>query len=298
MNHLTLIRVISAMFFLTGIIFSQDRIAVYDSPHLPKNLALKMPITPALLIQTDESSTRRWITISMGDLDSSLTPLRPNYVADGNLGSFSVELEGFDLNAYLEPKWQRIYGKYPLQYEVEFVDSLRIKIKGRTLPFISMECSYLFNRNEYRIEFIYQDRTLTGFSLSSHEIQKIDSAFGGTSQGSAKRAFENSQGLRSARLKPLLYNSLYIAGGAIALVFAVLISIMILKKMKARKIDPNFADMLDTKTPPILEQTPPVVDEPEILTPEMREEKIRSLMASDSISYDEAALRVQYESLN
>ena len=297
MKQLPIVRVICVTLFLAGKLFSQDSFVVPDALVSPELMSSKLLITPAVILKTGESDARRWISISMGHLDSSLIPLRPEYTADGSRGSFSVELAGLDPDAFLESKWQRVYGMYPLQYEVEFVDSVHIKIKGRTLPFVDMECSYSFNRNEYRIEFNYEGLDLTGSLTDSQGGQKNDLVMGGTSEGAAQQAFEVSQGIRSAKLMPLLYNSMYIAVGAVILVFAILLGIQMYKKIKARKSDHTFADMLDAKSPPIQEEKPAVLKEPEILTPEMREDKIRAMMASDTISYDEAALRVQYESM-
>ncbi len=41
-----------------------------------------------------------------------------------------------------------------------------------------------------------------------------------------------------------------------------------------------------------------IPEEPLIMTAEMREERIRNMMESEGVSYDEAALRIQYEAMN
>jgi len=305
-----IIRYIVVLITLGGIALSQEKSAALKSGALLDSIALQdslfelesasadFELTQAVIVQTDESSTRRWISISTGALVSGQNVMHPAYTADSATGNFSFILDGVDTTAYLGHRKQRDTGYFPIQYEITFPDSERIAIRGRTLPFSDASCYYSFDLNDYRLDFSFKklDQPANPMNSSAGNLAKI---------GLEAKTPETGLGVEgdhrrpnADRISPLFYNALFVAGAAMTLVLLVFIGVLMIRKMKQNKTTHTFAEFMDAKSPPEIDEAPIGNPAAEILTPELREEKIRALMVSENISYDEAALRVQYESLN
>lgn len=253
-------------------------------------------ITPAIIIDTKEDKTHRWVTISGGMSDSLGSIPKPILLTDGNAGSFSLELSGVDTSTYLGTRMYRDHGHYPMQFQVELLDSNAILISGKTLPYDEISSHYSFDREAYVLEFTFEIPQ-TSAAVAKTNIKSVTS----DNPGIVEKPAQKSDLKRSSvDLMAMLYNAIIIAGAALGMVILVLLVILILKKIRTPQTveQRHFADVLDTKAvASSIESSDSPID-PDILTPEIREEKIRGLMEAESISYDEAALRVQYESMN
>lgn len=292
---------------LTGTGFSQDSVTSADSlsqlaPPILSNVdQVPEAFTPVLVtIVCEEDRSKRWISIAGGTSPRSQSMIQPDYETDAGEGSFTISLRGIDTVAYLGSRMHRGYGHYPIQYEVIYPDSHTVIIRGKTLPFDDVRCYYSFELQEYRLEFIFNDR---GAPLVAQS--KVDRAAQKTTNPpnqDSERVTTNHPGTSSSlgSSKSLLLNSTLIATVGVGFVLLV-IGLMILgKRRRARKAaaDPNFAEVLDSKSGGNKAVEAANSGEPEVLTVEMREEKIRTLMESQNVSYDEAALRIQYETMD
>ena len=296
------------MLFTLTFSFAQENLNAMDNASSSESLKTpnhssddNFEITPALLIETGENKSRRWITISGGISDSSRGVTRPILEMDGNDGSFSWVISGMDTATYLGSRLHRAPGHFPVQYQVDFIDSESIVIRGKTLPFDDIKNYYSFTNNIYRLEFVFSENLRTIPPVGS-EGQKTNPTPIQSDRPDSKMSLSDAMdSSRSDALMSMLYNAIIIAGGGLVIVLLLLVIILLFRKLRRQKgetASQHFSKVLDDKTQGDVAQVEQNPAELDIMTPELREEKIRMLMESDGISYDEAALRVQYETMN
>ncbi len=301
MKRISILGHIVGLSLLLSMSNAQDSTLVLDTLDLVDTLVLdsaqqktELQFTQALVIQSDEDETMRWVSISPGSVSADSILHYPIFVADANEGSFSLQIVGLDTAAYLGNRMLRDSGHFPIHYQVDLLDSLVIQISGKTLPYDDVHYYYSFDRDEYRLEFIFEDQEVkigTHLQAPNHVEMAVETT-------PAKLNYNIIAG-KTSDFKKMLLNSVYIALAALVLT---LILYFMLKSFR-KKTSPglgsaeNFADMLDKKA----ELERPVIEgntEQNVLTPESKEEKIRNLMDTEKLSYDEAALRVQYQTMN
>ncbi len=266
-----------------------------DTPRLISNLNITAP----LVIETDEDKSMRWLIVSGGASESNGVISKPILEADGNAGSFTFRIDGVDTTSYLGSQMQRDHGQYPIQYQVEFVDSQSIYISGRTLPYDEINSYYAFDSDVYHLEFIFAEKVPVAELIKDTESQPKAAKTTATSQEPQIKKPLKKLNWSSSAMMPRLFDAIKIAGAVLVLILLVLVIVFLLKKIRVTKPSQtgNFAEMLDGKTAEGLAESTQKADEPEVLSPEQKEEKIRTLMETEGISYDEAALRIQYTSM-
>ncbi|MEA3286018.1 MAG: hypothetical protein U9Q77_01395 [Candidatus Marinimicrobia bacterium] len=255
----------------------------------------------ALRINSGEDSSRRWLSISGEGLNSGSTLLYPIYETNGNEGSFWIKLTGFETSAYLGNRMLRDHGQYPIHFQVDLIDSQTVAITGKTLPYDDVRCTYSFDLDEYRLEFIFHESTpMQLFDPASPNQPSHDSNLSFASGEGRSIASGTTHRNSTKKVWGMLKDSVMIASSVLGLVLLILGIILTIIKMKQKwpAKSQKFADVLgrkaqnDDHVPEVDNDVPPVN------TPEIQEARIRELMQTDNISYDEASLRIQYQTMN
>ncbi len=298
-HHLAILAVLLMLFSLSH---SQDSLGLSDSSvskvdglELNSDTSdFELNLTSALMIECGESPGLRWISIATGPSDTTLHIRKPEYVTDANAGSFEIIFSGVDTSTYLGDRMYRGHGSYPIHYQVTFIDSQTLSITGKTLPYDDIRLNYSFDMAEYRIDFEFQD--------IESGITDITEAANAAVPHAPVNATKTSD-VMGESLEPfmdMLYDAVLLAAAALLIILLILVIILMVRKIRKTKPVPsgNFSEMLDSKAAPTDSEAPVVSEEAVVFTTEMREEKIRALMEQEKVSYDEAALRVQYEMMN
>ncbi len=272
---------------------------IEPASELPLDTTPRFGITAALQILTGEDDARRWLSVSNGDQFSLQGVTQPEYETNANAGSFSLRLFGMDTTAYLGRRMVRDHGHFPIHFNVEFADSQTLIISGRTLPYDDIACIYSFDRDEYRLELIFKEQSPRLISATPTEnLGNIDSSNSATPIDIQQPTDEKSTSQPLA-YQAMLIDSILIAAIGLGLILLLLGGFLLIKKIrKNQKKSTNFADVMAKKAAESETGKESIPEEPLILTAEMREERIRNMMESKGVSYDEAALRIQYEAMN
>ncbi len=250
----------------------------------------------AVAIRTGEDLERRWLRISLGSPSAGSDFQRPLIETNANEGIFALTLSGIDTAAYLGNRMLRDHGQYPIQFQVEFSDSQTVMISGKTLPFDDVQYYYSFDQEAYRLDFIFDDPNLFLTSDMREPRQSLDA----NSRNIHEPEELPTVGKGAATIKQKLIDAVIMAAlilGAILLIFGVIVFVSKNKRDRQENTR-EFSDVLEEKSENNENIMVATSLEPLVLTAEAREEKIRELMRSDDISYDEAALRIQYETMN
>jgi len=257
----------------------------------------QMQVTPAFKLESGESAEQRWIVITASVPQLAESIRKPIIMTNGSTGEFSWCLDGVDTTTYLGNRMLQDHGHYPIYYTVQFPASNTIMIQGKTLPYDDMNCFYSFQREEYRLEFLFagdQQTDLAGSApLLKTDVDKINKTKQLTSSTNHPTQSE------SAAYFELFMKALRIASIALIVVVLLLLGYFLVRSLRRQtaSFSKPFSAVLDDKTIAESGQIN-TGGEALVLTPEQQEEQIRQLMERDSIGYDEAALRVQYASLD
>jgi len=259
---------------------------------------IDIQLTQAIVIQSGEDDFMRWVSISPGSRTADSRLPYPVLLTDANAGSFTLQILDLDTTAYLGSRMLRDHGHFPIHYRIDFPDSSGIQISGKTLPYDDISCFYSFDRDEYRIEFVFKDQAEKKITTPQGKQNPVVLSNAPNNGAASQKLNRNIMAGKASEFKGMLLNSIYIALAALGLTVLVYFLMKYLKeKMKTKPIaGHNFADLLDEKADASNQDS--VNKEPEILTPQLKEEKIRVLMDVEKLSYDEAALRVQYQTMN
>lgn len=272
-----------------------------DSMSVTAVTSSNLAITQAFVVSSAEDRSRRWLNISPGIIPESKGLATPTIETDANKGTFSFVLSGVDSGSYLGNRMLRENGHFPIHFEVAFSNPEEVTIKGRTLPFDDVNCFYSFVTNEYVVELIFvapqsapkpNDKIITRKS-SNKQVQGNESKPGRTLAAARNTSISD--------LRAKIIDVVFIAAGALGLVILLLLIILLIKKItqKNGQGSEDFSQVLAEKTTsrPHASQTKNRV-EGETARVETREEKVRRIMETQNISYDEAALRIDYEMMS
>ena len=248
-------------------------------------------------IECEEDMSTRWISVSLGSGNSTHTPIVPYYKADAVEGSFSLELVGVDPTTYTDSRLVRDHGNYPIQYQVTSVTPRSMVITGKTIPYDSVNCYYSFNQNKYYYAFMF-NRQLEG-SYTKSPDENINGILSTSSQGHSVGSVKSPGiALENASMYTSIFrDSELIIGFVLVTIFIAVCAFLIGIKMSNRKhaSAQDFAGVLEEKTSAKDTEIEKVEEDPQLSEKNLHEKKIRGLMESKKISYDEAALRVQYD---
>ena len=248
-------------------------------------------------IECGEDKSTRWISVSLGSDNSTHTPIVPIYEADAVEGSFSLELIGVDPTTYTDSRLVRDHGNYPIQYQVITTTPRSMVITGITIPYDSVNCYYSFNQNKYYYAFMF-NRQLEG-SYTKSPAEKLNGILSTSSKGHPAGSVK-SPGIalkNVAMYASIFRDSELIIGFVLVTIFIAVCAFLIGRKMSNRKhaSAQDFAGVLEEKTSAKDTKIEKVEEDPQLSEKNLHEKKIRGLMESKKISYDEAALRVQYD---
>lgn len=256
----------------------------------------------AIVIKSGENDTSRWVSVAVDRAHLIQGIHYPTIETDANAGSFDIELYNLDSNAYLGSDLIQDSGKFPIQYKVEFPDSLTLHIQGQVLPYDDISTSYSFDKDEYRIEFIFKNQSQKLFKQAQEmpQEQKVVSAHAEPSPEYDTQLNHNLIDKKTSEFKAMLKRSVMLATIALGATLFLFFLIVFVKKQLRHKstLDQNFSEVLDEKVDAPESDDNGGEPGPTIMTPELKEERIRNLMENDKLSYDEAALRVQYEQMD
>ncbi len=247
-------------------------------------------------IECGEDKSTRWISVSIGTFNSTNTPIAPLYYTDAIEGHFSLELAGVDPTTYTDSRLVRDHGNYPIQYQVISKTPQSLVITGKTVPYDRVISHYSFNQNKYYFAFIFSKHLQGSNSKSPDEnlIGVLTTPSQGHPLGTVKSSgmvLENASTYSS-----IFKDSELIIGFVLVTILIAVGAFLLGSKISNRKkvSAQGFTDVFEEKTAVNDSQIEKVDEDSQLSEKNSHEMKIRGLMESNKISYDEAALRVQY----
>ena len=276
------------------ICFGQDAVVGNDSLALrAEALEVTLPDSLPILIYSEEDHQGRWISVAFHDVSQSPDVRRPLITEDGAEGSFSLVFTGIGSASLQNPGQVQEHGHFPLQYQVQRLDPNTLRISGKTLPFDDIKSSYSFDASEYLMEFIYTDPHL--MATQQHEPASRVKPGRAVSPTGLPESRETVFSTHARQLKVFFVDSLIIAGSGSVLVILLVLGLYLRRRRNRRGPNRDFGDIMDQKNGPDPgSQAQPVIKH-EVFTEQMRENRIREIMVSNDLTYDEAALRFGFE---
>lgn len=245
-------------------------------------------------IYTEEGAYNRWMSVSFHDVNRHQSIQKPIVSTQHLKGVFEIRFSDFENVTTGPARMIQESGHFPMQYQISFPDSDGLLISGKTLPFQLLRQNYSFDSGEYSFEFIYSDTRSTG-SLDPTESEPVASEVSKVTSQPKRSVQPNQTPIRANTLKRLFAESVWIASIGLVVILLLIFAVLFSKKRAKSISRQSFADILDEKAEQPESSVPRVRQNHAELTPEMREQRIRDLMAEGNLTYDEATLRLQYE---
>ena len=250
---------------------------------LSQSLAVDYARSSGMGLVTDETQGVRRILLNYPAATDSLPILVPTLKLNGQEGEFQFGLGPIDTTLYLGSRFRREEGEIPVHLNVFFPNDSTIYLRGKTPPFTDISVHYDFIREAYVIAVTVDQMAREVISETFQPKQEI--APGGKIQPAGKTRTAYRKFLNRA----IQYGSWVLLG-----LVAIVMALTLLRKTRGpsaagRQATSGAGSRSDHA------EAPPVSPEP---SPEEIEIQIRDLMTREGMSYDEAALRVQFNKEN
>lgn len=227
-------------------------------------------------LQTWEENLSRFVTLSISPRSDSAAIINPLIEVDTRNGEFQLGLPGVSSQDFSGEQFLRGTGNYPVQLNVFFSDSSGLVLRGKSLPFDSYNLYYQFEQQRYVVELLQA-------AVRESSPQPVPgSAYPSKSGSDPSGPYTSSQDTFARFSGMLRFGLVGLATIALTiLLFAVFTRVS--RVTKKRQVDSGVQQLPAEAVQPSQE-----------MDPSEKEAHIRYLMEDKSISYDEAAIRVNH----